>query len=137
MTSPPARVFCARLGGVLVLAPAGDQVGRIRDLVVALRLSGQPPRVLGLAVEVQRRRIFVPMSRVTGVEAGAVVLGSGTLNWRRFERHTGETLVLSELLDRRVTRLEDGVEVTVLDAAIEQTRTRAWLPTAGAGEEGH
>jgi CBS domain-containing protein len=136
MTSPPARVFCARLAGVLVLDPAGDQVGRVRDLVVALRLSGQPPRVLGLAVEVQRRRIFVPMSRVTGVEAGAVVLGSGTLNWRRFERRTGETLVLSELLDRRVTRLEDGVEVTVLDAAIELTRTRDWLLTQVAVKEG-
>jgi flagellar motility protein MotE (MotC chaperone) len=136
MTSPPARVFCARLAGVLVLDPAGDQVGRIRDLVVALRLSGQPPRVLGLAVEVQRRRIFVPMSRVTGVEAGAVVLSSGTLNWRRFERRTGETLVLTELLDRRVTRLEDGVEVMVLDAAIEQTRTRDWLLTQVAVKEG-
>jgi Mg/Co/Ni transporter MgtE len=136
MTSPSARVFCARLAGVLVLDPTGDSVGRIRDVVVALRLRGQPPRVLGLAVEVQRRRIFVPMSRVTGVEAGAVVLSSGTLNWRRFERRDGETLVLAELLDRRVTRLEDGVEVTVLDAAIEQTRTRDWLVTQVAVKEG-
>src|SRR4051794_25049223 len=136
VTSPPTRVFCARLAGVLVLDPTGDSVGRIRDVVVALRLRGQAPRVLGLAVEVQRRRIFVPMSRVTGVEAGAVVLSSGTLNWRRFERRTGETLVLAELLDRRVTRLEDDVEVTVLDAAIEQTRTRDWLLTQVAVKEG-
>jgi Mg/Co/Ni transporter MgtE len=136
VTSPPARVFCARLAGVLVLDPAGDTVGRVRDVVVALRLRGQAPRVLGLAVEVQRRRIFVPMSRVTGVEAGAVVLGTGTLNWRRFERRSGETLVLAELLDRRVTRLEDDDEVTVIDAAIEQTRTRDWLLTQVAVKEG-
>jgi Mg/Co/Ni transporter MgtE len=136
MTSPSARVFCARLAGALVLDPTGDSVGRIRDVVVALRLRGQAPRVLGLAVEVQRRRIFVPMSRVTGVEAGAVVLSSGTLNWRRFERRDGETLVLAELLDRRVTRLEDGVEVTVLDAAIEQNRTRDWLLIQVAVKEG-
>ena len=48
------------------------------------------------------------MSRVTGIESGAVVLGSGTLNWRRFERRPEETLVFAELLDRKVKVLESG-----------------------------
>ena len=39
---------------------------------------------------------------------------------RRFEQRPGETLVLAELLDRRVTLLETGEEVTVLDVAMEQ-----------------
>jgi hypothetical protein len=47
---------------------------------------------------------------------------------RRFEQRVGETLVLAELLDRRVTLLETGEEVTVLDVAVEQTRTD-WLVT--------
>ena len=136
VTQAPARVFCARLAGLLVLDPNGDVVGRIRDVVVALRLRGQPPRVLGLSVEVSRRRIFVTMSRVTGIESGAVVLGSGTLNWRRFERRPEETLVLAELLDRKVTLLESGAEVTVLDVAMEQSRTRDWLLTQVAVREG-
>ena len=71
--------------------------------MVTLRLGRQAPRVLGLVVEVQRRRIFVPMSRVTTIDVGAVVLGSGTLNWRRFEQRPGEVLVLGELLDREVS----------------------------------
>ncbi len=136
MSSAPARVFCARLAGLLVLDPNGDTVGRIRDVIVALRLRGQPPRVLGLLVEVSRRRIFVTMSRVTGIESGAVVLGSGTLNWRRFERRPEETLVLAELLDRKVTVLESGAEVTVVDVAMEQSRTRDWLITQVAVKEG-
>jgi len=136
VTSAPPRVFCARLAGVLVLDPQGDTVGRVRDVVVALRLRGQPPRVLGLNVEVQRRRIFVPMSRVTGIEAGAVVLGSGTLNWRRFEQRAGETLVLTELLDRRVTLVQTGVQVTVLDMSMQQSRTRDWLIDQVAVREG-
>jgi Mg/Co/Ni transporter MgtE len=136
VSSAPARVFCARLAGLLVLDPNGDTVGRIRDVIVALRLRGQPPRVLGLLVEVSRRRIFVTMSRVTGIESGAVVLGSGTLNWRRFERRPEETLVLAELLDRKVTVLESGVEVTVVDVAMEQSRTRDWLVTQVAVKEG-
>lgn len=92
--------------------------------------------MLGLSVEVSRRRIFVTMSRVTGFEAGAVVLGSGTLNWRRFERRPEETLVLADLLDRKVTLLETDTEVTVLDVAMELTRTRDWLLTQVAVKEG-
>jgi Mg/Co/Ni transporter MgtE len=139
MSNAPARVFCARLAGLLVLDPNGDSVGRIRDIVVALRLRGQPPRVLGLSVEVSRRRIFVTMSRVTSIDAGAVVLGTGQLNWRRFERRAEETLVLAELLDRKVKRLDaagSGQSVTVVDVAMEQSRTRDWLLTQVAVKEG-
>jgi Mg/Co/Ni transporter MgtE len=136
VSGSPSRVFCARLAGLLVLDPNGDSVGRVRDVVVALRLRGQAPRVLGLSVEVSRRRIFVTMSRVTGFEAGAVVLGSGTLNWRRFERRPEETLVLAELLDRKVTLLEANTQVTVLDVAMELTRTHDWLLTQVAVKEG-
>ncbi|OAA24155.1 Mg/Co/Ni transporter MgtE with CBS domain [Frankia sp. EI5c] len=131
----PARVYCRRLAGLLVLDPNGDQVGRVHDVIVTLRLGHEPPRVLGLAVEVQRRPIFVPISRVTGVESGAVVLSSARLSWRRFAQRPNETRVLAELLDRRVTLVLPGAdssapagrEVTVVDAAIEPTRSGDWI----------
>jgi len=60
------------------------------------------PGWYGLVAEMpMRRRIFVPIGRVTAIEADAVVLGTGTLNLRRFERRPGELLVLQDLLDRR------------------------------------
>ncbi len=52
VSSAPARVFCARLAGLLVFDPNGDQVGRVRDAVVTLRIGRSQPRVLGLVVEV-------------------------------------------------------------------------------------
>jgi len=122
----PVRVYCRRLAGLLVLDPNGDQVGRVRDVVVTLRLGHAPPRVLGLAVEVQHRPIFVPISRVTGVESGAVILSSARLSWRRFAQRAGETLVLGELLDRRVTEAS-GRMVTVVDAAIAPIRGGEWI----------
>ena len=123
------RVFVARLAGLVVFDPDGEQVGRVRDVVVALRIGRDAPRVLGLAVEISgRRRIFVPIGRVTTIDPDAVVLGTGTVSLRRFEQRPGETLVLAELLDRRVTLLDSGEEVTVLDVAMEQTRTD-WLLT--------
>src|SRR5947209_4578792 len=107
--------------------PNGDQVGRVRDAVVRLRPGNQPPRVVGLVAEIpMRRRIFVPMGRVTAVEADAVVLNTGTLNLRRFEKRPGELLALAELLDRRVTIVPTGREAGVVDVAMESDRAGEW-----------
>jgi hypothetical protein len=46
------RVFIARLAGTAVFDPNGDPVGKVRDAVATLRSNNQPPRILGLVVEV-------------------------------------------------------------------------------------
>ena len=126
--STGTRVFVARVAGLAVFDPNGDQVGRVRDVVAALRIGRDAPRVLGLVVEIQaRRRIFVPIGRVNTVDPDAVVLTSGTVSLRRFDKRAGETLVLAELVDRRVTLLATGEQVSVLDLAMEQQRTGDWL----------
>ncbi|MBV2353114.1 CBS domain-containing protein [Streptomyces sp. J2-1] len=124
MAGGAPRIFVSHLAGVPVFDPAGDQVGRLRDLVAMLRVGRRPPRVLGLVVELAtRRRIFLPMTRVTGVDSGQVIT-TGVLNVRRFEQRPTERLVFGELLDRRVTLAETGEEVTVLDLAVQQLPAR-------------
>ncbi|MEU6864597.1 CBS domain-containing protein [Streptomyces sp. NPDC046876] len=124
MAGGAPRIFVSHLSGVPVFDPNGDQVGRVRDLVAMLRVGGRPPRLLGLVVEVvSRRRIFLPMTRVTGVESGQVIT-TGVVNMRRFEQRPTERLVLGELLDRRVRLTATGEEVTVLDVAIQQLPAR-------------
>lgn len=126
----------ARLAGVAVFDPNGDPVGRVRDAVVVFRPPPLAPRVLGLAVEIQHsRRIFVPIGRMTSADADAVVLNTGSVNLRRFEQRAGEALVLGDLLDRSATVAETGEQVTVVDAAMEQTRTRDWVLTRIAVRE--
>ncbi len=126
--STATRVFVARLAGIGVFDPSGDQIGRVRDAVTAMRVDRQPPRVLGLVIEVQQRhRIFVPMGRVTRIEPDQVVLTSGTVNMKRFERRSNETLVLGELLDRTVTLRDTGQPVVIVDLAMEQNRVRDWV----------
>ena len=122
------RVFLARLAGIGVFDPNGDQLGRVRDAVTTLRPNRQPPRMLGLVVEIQHRhRIFVSMGRVTRIENDAVVMTTGSVNLKRFDQRPSELLVLGELLDRTVTMTQDGAAVTIVDAAMEQNRTRDWL----------
>ena len=123
------RIFLARLAGTAVFDPNGDPVGKVRDAVATLRSNNQSPRVLGLIVEVPlRRRVFVPITRVTSIESGAVVI-TGLLNMRRFETRTGEMLVLGDLLDRTINLVESSESVLVEDMAMEQNRTGDWLIT--------
>jgi flagellar motility protein MotE (MotC chaperone) len=89
-----------------------------------LRVGRRPPRLLGLVVELStRRRIFLPMTRVTSIESGQVIT-TGVLNVRRFEQRPTERLVFGELFDRRVTLVETGEEVTVLDVSVQQLPAR-------------
>src|SRR5690606_35911382 len=89
-----------------------------------LRVGRRPPRLLGLVVELPtRRRIFLPMTRVTAVQSGQVI-STGVLNVRRFEQRPTERLVFGELLDRRVTLVDSGEEVTVLDLSVHQLPSR-------------
>ncbi|WP_239103699.1 magnesium transporter MgtE N-terminal domain-containing protein [Microbispora corallina] len=127
------RIFVARLAGLAVFDPAGDQIGRIRDVVVSLR-GPLPPRVHGFVVEVQpRRRVFLPITRITSIEARAVIF-TGKLNMRRFERRDAETLAIGELLDLGVEY--KGDPVTVQDLAMEQPRPSEWLVTKVAVRRG-
>ena len=138
MSTTPTRVYAARLVGLPIFDPQGDQVGKVRDLVVAIRSETSQPRVLGLVGEVLgRRRIFVPMTRVTHVDSGQVYT-TGLLNMRRFEQRPTETLVIGQMLDRTVTIEPTGVRGTVYDVAMEQTRTRDWvLSRVAVQEPGH
>ncbi|PRX44247.1 Mg/Co/Ni transporter MgtE [Prauserella shujinwangii] len=126
--APVNRVYAAQLAGLPVFGPDGESIGKVRDLVVGLRLDQLPPRVLGLVVELAtRRRVFVPMLRVTAIEPNAVTLGSGSVNMRRFHQRPNEVLVLGQLFDARAWLAETGTRVTVVDAAMEPTRTRDWV----------
>ena len=121
------RVFLARLAGTAVFDPNGDQLGKVRDAVATLRTNNQPPRILGFIVEVPpRKRIFVPITRVTSIDNGHVII-TGLLNMRRFEPRTNEISVLSEMLDRSVNLVESNEKVTVEDVAMERSKTGDWF----------
>ncbi|MFI5956504.1 magnesium transporter MgtE N-terminal domain-containing protein [Cryptosporangium sp. NPDC051539] len=123
------RIYLARLAGVAVFDPSGDQLGRVRDAVVRPRAEiTRPPRVTGLVVEiVHRRRIFVPLGRVTAFDPDAVMLNTGTISLRRFEQRTGELMALGDMLDRQVTlAAQSPVKAVVVDVAMERSRTGEW-----------
>jgi CBS domain-containing protein/sporulation protein YlmC with PRC-barrel domain len=117
-----SRVYVSHLAGRSVFDADGEPVGRIRDIVVSMGAGDNAPRVLGLVLEMHgRRRVFLPIGRVTSIE-NQQVISSGLVNMRHFQQRPGETLVLTELLDRRVTLKATGETATVRDVALEPER---------------
>lgn len=109
-----------------MLDPNGDQVGKVRDVVIQNRSGNRPPRVKGLVVELfALRRIFLPMERVRSIDANQVIV-SGLVNTRRFQVREREVLVIDRLFDRTVTRAGSESPMTIFDLAIRRTRRREW-----------
>ncbi|WP_052047059.1 magnesium transporter MgtE N-terminal domain-containing protein [Arcanobacterium sp. S3PF19] len=120
-----SRVFVGRLAGTDVFDPIGDRVGTVTDLVVLFRLTADPLAV-GLVIEVAgRRRVFLPLTRVTAIANGQVIT-NGLVNIRRFSQRPAETMVVGEVFDREVTLKDGSGKAVVEDAAIELQRGREW-----------
>ena len=121
-----SRVFVGRLAGRSVFDPAGDRIGKLRDIIVVYRQSAAP-RVVGLIVEISgKRRVFVPIGRVTSIASGQIIT-TGLINVRRFEQRGGETRILAEMIGREVHLVEGDISARIEDAAIDRLRSGEWI----------
>ena len=123
MAATDTQVFISRVIGLPLVDAAGDQVGRVKDVVCYLRTEGQAPRVKGLVVELfARARIFVPIIRVRDITANQVAI-LGQVDTRRFARRDAEVLVAADLFDRSI---EKDNRTKILDVSMHQVRNREW-----------
>ena len=125
----PSKVFIAKLAGTTVFDPLGDKVGFVSDVVLHFSYGSAPIKAIGIVVEVPgKKRVFLPLSKVTAIEPGAVIT-TGIVNIRRFTQRNVEILGVADLLDRVVT-LKDGTgQAVIVDVAIEQNKTKEWEVT--------
>ena len=120
-------IFLAKLAGTPVFDPNAERVGKVRDAVASSRNDRQSPRILGFVVEVpQRRKIFIPITRVTSINDGGVFI-TGSLNIRRYQQSDNEHLLLAEYLDREATHIATNERVLIEDIAIEMNPQRDWF----------
>jgi CBS domain-containing protein len=116
----PEPVFTSRLAGRRLLDAEGMSIGRVRDVVLLQAAGADPPRALGLVVEVQRRQIFVSLGRVAEMSVDGVSLDGSSVDLGHFSQRAGE-LLASALFDKPAG---SGV---VLDVGIvPSARGRGW-----------
>jgi CBS domain-containing protein/sporulation protein YlmC with PRC-barrel domain len=120
------RVFVARLAGCGVFDPLGDRVGKVIDVLVAYRNSGAP-RTTGMLIEITgRRRVFVPIARVTSIAPGQVIT-NGLIDLRRFTQRGQEVRIIAEMLGRKVSLKDGSGQASIEDLAIEQNNQKDWV----------
>ncbi|MEY4639261.1 MAG: hypothetical protein RLY13_259, partial [Actinomycetota bacterium] len=108
-----------------VFDPAGDRVGKVIDVLVSYRKSGSP-RATGMLVEISgRRRVFVPIARITSISAGQVIT-TGLIDLRRYTQHGQEQRVIAQVLGRKVRLLDGSGEATIEDISIELQKNADW-----------
>jgi CBS domain-containing protein len=93
-------VYVSRLTRLPLLGADGAEVGRVVDGVVDL--GSKPPRVNGVVVGVQRRRVFVGIGRIGEIGNEGARLRRGSVNLRQFELRGGERLLAGELIGKRL-----------------------------------
>lgn len=105
-----ALVSLAALVGPPVLNQAGEPIGRLVDLVARWDGRETYPAVIGLVVQVGRRRSWVPFEAVERVEPRSVRLRSARVDLREFEQRPGEVALAANVLDHQLVDIE-GVRV--------------------------
>ncbi|MFE0460482.1 magnesium transporter MgtE N-terminal domain-containing protein [Kitasatospora sp. NPDC058965] len=113
-TSRTVRASLVSLAGLVggpVTNQAGEEVGRVVDVVAKLYGTDPYPPVTGLIIRIGRRRAFLAADRIERVQAGQVRLRTARVDLRDFSRRPGEVLLARDVMDHQLVDV-DGVQVT-------------------------
>jgi CBS domain-containing protein/sporulation protein YlmC with PRC-barrel domain len=121
-------VYVSRLTRLPLLGADGSEIGRVNDAVIDL--GSKPPRVHGLVVAMQRRRVFVGIGRIGEIGVDGARLRRGSVNTRNFELRDGERLIAAELLGKRFKN-ERVVDIGLTPASDGQGWEVATVALAG------
>jgi CBS domain-containing protein/sporulation protein YlmC with PRC-barrel domain len=99
---------------------AGEQLGRVEDVIVRLEDEGLPV-VTGIKGRIGGRELFVPADRIADLERGSIRLSKDKLDLGRFERRPGEILLGEDVLRRKLIDVQGARLVTAHDIELEQT----------------
>ena len=100
-----------------VFNPAGDELGRLEDLIVKLGEGGYPP-VTGIKVRIGANDVYVAMQDIDKLAPGEVRLSSLTLHTGAFQRRAGEVLLGADVLGRHLMDVARGRIVQAHDLVL-------------------
>ena len=113
------RVTVTQLLKSPVLNAAGEQVGRVEDLIAKLTDGGYPP-ITGLKVGVGGHDVFVGSKLIEKLEPGAVRLNTNAIDMTVFQRRPGEVVLAADVLGRHLMDMARGRLVRAHDLVLGQ-----------------
>src|SRR5690606_32780544 len=93
--------YVSRLTRLPLRDADGETIGQVSDVIIA-PAAPAAPRVIGLVVAVNRRKIFVNAGRLASIEGTGIRLRSGTIDVRPFRKREGELLAQGDLVGKQV-----------------------------------
>ncbi len=126
--------FLSRSIGLPVRDPAGEPLGSIADLIVAI--GGKYPPVTGLVVKTDRRRIFIPWGDVERFEDDGARLLVRTIDIGKFTQRRHEILLKANLLDKQIVDIEGRKVIRVNDVCLDIVEGRLRLVAVDVGAAG-
>src|SRR5216684_1920824 len=111
------RLMVTQLLRSPVLNPAGDELGRLADLIVKLDSGGYPP-VTGVKVRMGGRDVYVSSKNIEKLAPGEVRLNTQTLDTGAFQRRPGEVLLAADVLGRHLVDVARGRIVQAHDLVL-------------------
>lgn len=113
------RVMVTQLLRSPVLNPAGEELGRLEDLIVKLDSGGGGyPPVTGIKVRIGGRDVFVGSRSMEKLAPGEVRLNTQQLDTGAFQRRPGEVLLAADVLGRHLMDVARGRIVQAHDLVL-------------------
>ncbi len=104
-----------------VLAPSGEAVGRVEDVIVRLRGNDEYPLVTGIVAGVGGRPVFIGSKSIHEYTPTRVILAKNKIDLRGFERRDGEVLLRADVLGHRLIDVAAVELVRAYDVELEDT----------------
>jgi CBS domain-containing protein/sporulation protein YlmC with PRC-barrel domain len=103
-----------------VLNPAGEELGRLEDLIVKLDSGGYPP-VTGIKVRMGGQEVFVSSHNIEKLAPGEVRVETQALDTGAFQRRPGEVLLAADVLGRHLMDVVRGRIVQAHDLVLSHS----------------
>jgi len=127
-------LYLSQAIGRPVLDAAGEPIGKVDDLIVAL--GSRYPAVTGLVVATDRRRIFLPWSHVARFDASGARLSTPTIDITKFHQREDEFLLREDLLDKQIVDIDGRKVVRVNDLRLDDVEGKLHLVAVDVGAAG-
>src|SRR5437773_7547572 len=127
-------LYLSQAIGRPVLDAAGEPIGKVDDLIVAL--GDRYPAVTGLVVATDRRRIFLPWSQVERFDASGARLSTPTIDITKFHQRHDEFLLREDLLDKQIVDIDGRKVVRVNDLRLDDVDGKLHLVAVDVGASG-
>ncbi len=127
-------LYLSQAIGRPVRDPAGEPIGRVDDLIVAV--GDRYPPVTGLVVRTGRRRIFLPWSSVAEMDETGARLRQTTIDIDKFHQRPNEILLRLDLMDKQIVDIDGRKVVRVNDLRLDHIEDQLHLVAVDVGAAG-